>query len=114
MKIMNKILHSVFEVIYTAGAVQTQREDVRFLSANRPKGAFGMIQKVKILGVQQIKALVDAACGLDSDVGVHDANGEIADAKSILGILRLDYSRPVQIVSENERALRICVRAVTA
>ncbi|WP_282449943.1 hypothetical protein [Faecalibacterium gallinarum] len=28
MKIMNKILHSVFEVIYTAGAVQTQREDV--------------------------------------------------------------------------------------
>ena len=28
MKIMNKILHSVFEVIYTAGAVLTQREDV--------------------------------------------------------------------------------------
>ena len=73
-----------------------------------------MIQKVKILGVQQIKALVDAACGLDSDVGVHDANGEIADAKSILGILRPDYSRPVQTVSETERALRICVRAVTA
>lgn len=73
-----------------------------------------MIQQVKILGLAQIEALVKAASHLDGEIGVHDANGDIADAKSILGILRLDWSRPVQIETENERALRKCVRALTA
>ena len=71
-----------------------------------------MIQKVKILGVQQIKALVDAACGLDSDVGVHDANGEIADAKSILGMMSLDYSHPVKIVCEDEGDMSRIISAI--
>ncbi len=70
-----------------------------------------MIQQVKLSNIQQIKKLADIASGLESDVGVHDANGQIADAKSLLGMLRLDYSRPVQVVSENARALHACLRA---
>ncbi len=73
-----------------------------------------MIQQVKLLGLAQIEALVKAASRQDGEIGVHDANGDIADAKSILGILRLDWSRPVEIETENERALRKCVRALTA
>ena len=73
-----------------------------------------MIEKVRVNNISQINKIVHAASSMNSDVGIHDANGQIADAKSLLGLLRLDYSRPVQIVSENERALRICVRAVTA
>ena len=34
--------------------------------------------------------------------------------KIVLGLLRLDYSRPVEVVSENARALRACVRACMA
>lgn len=73
-----------------------------------------MIRQVKLLGLAQIEALVKAASRQDGEIGVHDANGDIADAKSILGILRLDWSRPVQIETENERALRKCLRALTA
>ena len=71
-----------------------------------------MIEKVRVNNISQINKIVHAASSLNSDVGIHDANGQIADAKSLLGLLRLDYSRPV--VSENARALRACVRACMA
>lgn len=73
-----------------------------------------MIQQVKIRDMKQINALVRAAGALPNDVGVHDANGDIADAKSILGMLRLDYSRPVKVVSGSRYALRACLRALHA
>ncbi len=71
-----------------------------------------MIQRVMVRKAGQLEALNKVASGLDSDVGIHDANGAIADAKSILGVLRLDYTRPVQVVSESEYALRKCVQAL--
>ena len=80
---------------------------------NRKEGSF-MIERVRVSNIDQIKKIAHAASGLNSDVGIHDANGQIADAKSLLGLLRLDYSRPVEVVSENARALRACVRACMA
>ena len=80
---------------------------------NRKEGSF-MIEKVRVNNISQINKIVHAASSLNSDVGIHDANGQIADAKSLLGLLRLDYSRPVEVVSENARALRACVRACMA
>ncbi len=70
-----------------------------------------MIEKVRVSSIDQISRIASVASSLDSDVGIHDANGQIADAKSLLGMLRLDFSRPVEVVSENARALRACVRA---
>ena len=67
-----------------------------------------MIERVRVSNINQINKIVNAASSLNSDVGIHDANGQIA------GLLRLDYSRPVEVVSENARALRACVRACMA
>ena len=41
-----------------------------------------------------------------ADIGVHDDFGAIADAKSIMGLLHLDYSKPVRVVCESENELR--------
>ena len=38
--------------------------------------------------------------------------GSIADAKSILGMMSLDYSHPVKIVCEDERDLNSVVNAI--
>ena len=54
-----------------------------------------MIERVRVNNISQINKIVHAASCQNSDVGIHDANGQIADAKSLLGLLRLDYSRPV-------------------
>ena len=70
-----------------------------------------MIERVRVRNIDQINKIAYVASALDSDVGIHDANGQIADAKSLLGLLRLDYTRPVEVVSENAWALRACVRA---
>ena len=72
-----------------------------------------MIKKVNINGLEQIKNIVSAASLCNEDVGVHDANGSIADAKSILGLISLDYSHPVSIVSESEKALHTVLNAIS-
>ena len=68
-----------------------------------------MMKSVKISNVNQIRTLVTSASKSLADIGVHDSFGAIADAKSILGMLNLDYSRPVSVVCENEKELsRVC------
>ena len=52
-----------------------------------------MIERVRVSNINQINKIVNAASSLNSDVGIHDANGQI---------------------SENARALRACVRACMA
>ena len=48
-----------------------------------------MIERVRVNNISQINKIVHAASCQNSDVGIHDANGQIADAKSLLGLLRL-------------------------
>ncbi len=48
-----------------------------------------MIERVRVSNINQINKIVNAASSLNSDVGIHDANGQIADAKSLLGVLSL-------------------------
>ena len=74
-----------------------------------------MIERVRVSNIDQIKKIAHAASGLNSDVGIHDANGQIADAKSLLGLLRLDYSRPVEVpgrgrLGERPRPARLRAR----
>ena len=56
---------------------------------------------------------MNAASGCCDDIGVHDAKGSIADAKSILGLMSLDYTKPVMLVSENERELEHVFNAIS-
>ena len=61
-----------------------------------------MFREVTIDSFRQIRALQSTACQYNVPIGIHDANGSIADAKSILGLMSLDYSKPVNIVVEDE------------
>ncbi len=40
------------------------------------------------------------------DIGVHTENNQIADAKSILGLMALDYDKSVKVVTEDEKFLK--------
>ena len=55
---------------------------------------------------------VSAAAKCYNEVGVHDMKGSIADAKSILGMMSLDYSHPVKIVCEDEHDLDCVIQAL--
>lgn len=71
-----------------------------------------MIQNIKIHSVKQLEALQAVAARSYADIGVHDEQGKIADAKSMLGLFALDYTKPVRIVCENEKELRRVCRSL--
>jgi len=71
-----------------------------------------MIRQIKISNFEQVKNILHAAEGCRDAIGVHDERGSAADARSILGLMSLDYSRPVILVSENESELRRVYKSV--
>ena len=71
-----------------------------------------MVKQVKVSNFSEGKGIVSAAAKCYNDVGGHDMKGSIADAKSILGMMSLDYSHPVKIVCEDERDLNSVVNAI--
>ena len=71
-----------------------------------------MVKQVTISNLSDVRKVVAAATACFEDVGIHDAKGGMADAKSILGLMSLDFTRPVKVVSENRRALESVCRAV--
>ena len=72
-----------------------------------------MVKQVKVSNFSEVRGIVSAATEYcDNEIGVHDAKGSIADAKSILGMMSLDYSRPVRIVCEDENALEHVMKAL--
>ena len=73
---------------------------------------FIMVRQVKVSNFTEVQGIVSAAAKCYNEVGVHDMKGSIADAKSILGMMSLDYSRPVKIVCDDEQELDRVVRAL--
>lgn len=71
-----------------------------------------MVRHMQISNFRQVQRLVDTANKVSANIGVYDGNGSIADAKSILGLMSLDFTRPVKIVSESEQAVLDCINAV--
>ena len=72
-----------------------------------------MVKQVKISNFSEVRGIVSAATKFcHNEIGVHDVKGSIADAKSILGMMSLDYSHPVKIVCEDEKALEQVVKAL--
>lgn len=60
------------------------------------------VMKVNLVSAEDLREFMNLAWNCPDDIGVHDPEGRIADAKSILGLIALDYSKPVLVVSENE------------
>lgn len=71
-----------------------------------------MVRQVKVSNFAEVQGIVSAAAKCYNDVGVHDMKGSIADAKSILGMMSLDYSHPVKIVCEDECDMNCVIRAI--
>ena len=72
-----------------------------------------MVKQIKITNFTEVKNIMNAATSCIDDIGVHDKKGSIADAKSILGLMSLDYTQPVMLVSENEAELEHVFRALS-
>lgn len=61
-----------------------------------------MITKVRLTTAEDLREFMNLAWDCPDDIGVHTVSGDIADAKSVLGLISLDYSKPVMVVTENE------------
>ncbi len=60
-----------------------------------------MVKQININGIGDIKKLNQMATAHDGEVGIHTET-VIVDAKSLLALLALDYSKKVVCVTENE------------
>ena len=65
-----------------------------------------MVRQVKVSNFAEVQGIVSAAAKCYNEVG------SIADAKSILGMMSLDYSHPVKIVCEDEHDLDCVIQAL--
>lgn len=61
-----------------------------------------MVKKIKLNTADDLRRFMNLAWDCDSDIGVHAPDGKIADAKSILGLISLDYNQPVMVVTEDD------------
>ena len=65
-----------------------------------------MYRLIKLTEANDLRDIMNLACKCRSDVGVHTDHNQIADAKSILGLMALDYDQPVKVVTEDEDFLK--------
>ena len=60
-----------------------------------------MMKEIKVSSFKQVKDIVSAAASCECELNVQDLKGVIADAKSILGLMNLDYKHPVKLMGES-------------
>lgn len=65
-----------------------------------------MVKPVKLVTAEDLREFMHLAWDSEEDIGVHTVDGNIADAKSVLGLIALDYSQPVLVVTEDETFLK--------
>lgn len=65
-----------------------------------------MTVKIQLTTAEDLRKFMNLAWDCADDIGVHAPDGQIADAKSIMGLIALDYSDPVTVVTENQAFIR--------
>lgn len=66
-----------------------------------------MVVPIQIDSVQELYRLQQLACDADEPVYVHSTDGSImVDARSSLGLFTLDFTQPVNIVTDSAYVLR--------
>ena len=70
------------------------------------KEMIDMVKQIRLTTAEDLRQFMNLAWKSEDDVGVHAPDGQIADAKSILWLIALDYSQPVLVVTENQDFLR--------
>lgn len=62
-----------------------------------------MIFETRFSSVAELQALQRLACEVVDDVFIHSKDGKVrVDAKSFIGLFTLDFSQPVDIVTESQ------------
>ena len=65
-----------------------------------------MIRYIKLNTSNALRDFMHLACASSMDIGVHTMDNQIADGKSVLGLMAIDYSNPVKVVSEDEEFMK--------
>ncbi len=65
-----------------------------------------MYKFIKLTEANDLRDFMNLACKSDYDIGVHTDYNQIADAKSILGLMALDYNKNVKVVTEDENFMK--------
>lgn len=65
-----------------------------------------MIKQVMLNTAEDLREFMFLAMQSVEDIGVHTVDDKIADAKSVLGLMALDYSKPVKVVTDDARFLK--------
>lgn len=63
-----------------------------------------MTQEIIIDSFLKVRCLQNIAMQFSQSILIKDKNGSTADAKSILGLMSLDYSKPVEIFVDDGHA----------
>ena len=59
------------------------------------------VKDVMLYTAEDLREFMFLAMQSPEDIGVHTKEGKIADAKSVLGLMALDYNKPVKVVTED-------------
>ena len=65
-----------------------------------------MVREIMLHSAEDLRQFMYLAMQSVEDIGVHTVEGKIADAKSILGLMALDYNKPVRVVTEDPHFLK--------
>lgn len=63
-----------------------------------------MVVYKKINSIDELQSLYRKSLSIPETIGMHSLDNTImADIKSFLGVMNLDYNKPVKIVTESEK-----------
>ncbi|MEM1484710.1 HPr family phosphocarrier protein [Oscillospiraceae bacterium PP1C4] len=65
-----------------------------------------IIKEVMLHSAEDLRQFMYLAMQSSEEIGVHTTDGKIADAKSVLGLMALDYNKPVKVVTEDSRFIK--------
>lgn len=65
-----------------------------------------MIREIMLRTSNDLRDFMHLACASPMDIGVHTMDNQIADGKSVLGLMAIDYNKPVKVISDDEEFLR--------
>ena len=69
-----------------------------------------MVKDINLHSAEDLRQFMYLAMQSSEDIGVHTTDGKIADAKSVLGLMALDYSKPVKVVTEDTHFLKMLAK----
>lgn len=65
-----------------------------------------MVKSIRLETSNDLGEFMHLATQSKYDIGVHTTDNQIADAKSIMGLMALDYDEPILVVTEDKSFLK--------